>query len=51
MTRAAPVSMTKPQDKAVATANVPADQVDDWKADGWSVAEKPAAEAKTKAKT
>jgi hypothetical protein len=51
MTRAAPVSMTKPQDKAVATANVPADQVDDWKADGWSLVEPPVAEGKTKAKT
>jgi len=51
MTRAGPVSMTKPQDKAVATANVPADQVETWKADGWSVAETPVAERKAKAKT
>jgi hypothetical protein len=43
--------MTKPQDKAVATANVPAEQVETWKADGWSEAEKPAAEGKAKAKT
>lgn len=51
MTRAAPVSMTKPQDKALATANVPADQVETWKAEGWSEAEPPATEGKTKAKT
>lgn len=32
--------MTKQQDRAEAVANVPADQVDAWTAQGW-VAEKP----------
>jgi hypothetical protein len=31
------VKMTKPEGDAIATANVPADQVDVWKEAGWRV--------------